>query len=106
MSFNMNNRDYHRLMALLVEVRDNQGLILRRLDHMAKTLDDILADVAEESTTLDSLSVFVQGLKQQIADALSGVTLPPAAQAKVEAVFAGIEANKAKAAKAMEANVE
>lgn len=106
MSFSMNNRDYHKLLALLVEIRHNQGLFAAQLEHIMKTLDDIVADVEEESTTLDSLASFVAGLKQQITDALAGTTLPPPVQAKIEAVFAGIESNKAKLAKAMEANVE
>lgn len=69
------------------------------------TLDQVLADVAEESTQIDSLSAFVAGLKQQIADALAGTTLPPAVQAKVDAVFAGVEANKGKVVAAMAENV-
>lgn len=105
MSLYMNNQDYHRLIALLVEVRNNQRLLLERQDEMAKTLDDILSDVEDESTTLDSLAAFIAGLKQQIADALAGTTLPPATQQKIDAVFAGVEANKAKLAKAVETNV-
>lgn len=69
------------------------------------TLDEVLASVADESTKIDSLSTFIAGLKQQIADALAGVTLPPAVQAKVDAVFEGVEANKAKVVTAMDANV-
>lgn len=69
------------------------------------TLDEVLADVTEEGTKLDSLSTFIAGLKQQIADALSGATLPPAVQAKVDAVFAGVESNKAKVQAALDANV-
>lgn len=69
------------------------------------TLDDILADVTAESTTIDSLSAFIAGLKQQLADALSGTTLPPAVQAKVDAVFAQAESNKQKLADALAANV-
>lgn len=69
------------------------------------TLDEVLASVADESTKIDSLSTFIAGLKQQIADALAGVTLPPAVQAKVDAVFTAVEANKAKVVTAMDANV-
>ena len=69
------------------------------------TLDEVLADVTDEGTKLDSLSTFIAGLKQQIADALSGTTLPAPVQAKIDAVFAGVEANKAKVVAAMDANV-
>lgn len=65
------------------------------------SLDDVAADVQAESTIADSLVVLVQGLEKQVADALSGTTLPPAVQAKVDAVFSGIEANKAKFAAAL-----
>ena len=69
-----------------------------------KTLDDILNDVGDESTKIDSLGTFVAGLKQQLADALAGV-LTPAQQAKVDAIFAAVETNKAKVVAAMDQNV-
>lgn len=76
-----------------------------REEHIMATLDAVLADVQDESTKLDSLSTFIAGLKQQIADALSGVTLPPAVQSQIDAVFAGVESNKAKVQAALDANV-
>jgi hypothetical protein len=60
------------------------------------TLEQILADVTAEPAGIDSLSAFIAGLKQQLADALSGATLPPAVQAKVDAIFAAAETNKQK----------
>lgn len=99
------DRSFHELKALLMEVKDGQGQIRHMMEKMMDTLDNILADVTEESTKLDSLSAFIAGLKQQIADALAGTTLPPAVQAKVDAVFAGVEANKAKVQTALDANV-
>lgn len=87
--------DHHRH---LIQILTNQEKIMA-------TLDEVIADVADESTKLDSLATFIAGLKQQIADALSGVTLPPAVQAKVDAVFAAVETNKAKVVAAMDANV-
>jgi altronate dehydratase len=68
------------------------------------TLDQVLQDVTDESTVIDSISTLVTGLKQQVADALSGATLPPAVQAKVDAVFAQAETNKAKLAAAVTTN--
>ena len=65
------------------------------------TLDQILDDVTSEKTVIDSISVLIAGLKQQLADALSGATLPPAVQEKVDAVFAAAEANKAALAAAV-----
>lgn len=69
------------------------------------SLDDVIQDMTDESTAIDGLSALVAGLKQQVADALAGTTLPPAIQAKVDAVFAAAEANKAKLAAALAANV-
>lgn len=60
------------------------------------SLDDVLADVTGESTRLDSISTLIQGLQQQLADALAGTKLPPAVQAKVDAIFSTAETNKAK----------
>ncbi len=60
------------------------------------TLDQILDDVNAEPTQIDSLSALIAGLKQQLADALSGVTLPTAVQAKVDSIFNQAEANKQK----------
>lgn len=98
------NNQYLKLEALLKDIRWNQGLTLRRLERIMATIDEVLADVTEESSKIDSLVVFIAGLKQQIADALAGVTLPPAVQAKVDQVFAAVEVNKAKVVAAMEAN--
>lgn len=69
------------------------------------SLDDVLKDVTDESTAIDGISTLVAGLKQQLADALAGTTLPPAVQAKVDAVFAQAEINKGKIATALAANV-
>jgi ATPase subunit of ABC transporter with duplicated ATPase domains len=78
--------------------------IEQKLDKIMATLDDVAKDVADESTLIDSLSTLIDGLEQQIKDALSGATLPPAVQAKVDAVFNGAESNKAKLAAALVKN--
>lgn len=68
----------------------------RKVDTIMATLDQVLADVTAEATVLDSISTLIAGLKQQLADALSGTTLPPAVQAKVDTIFADCEANREK----------
>ena len=70
------------------------------------TLDEVLAEVTDESARLDSIQALIDGIKQQLADALAGTTLPPATQQKIDAVFAGLTGNKAKIDKALNANVE
>ena len=79
--------------------------INEKLESIVATLDQILADVTDESTAIDSIVTLITGLKQQVADALAGTTLPPAVQAKVDAIFTAAESNKAKIAAALAANV-
>ena len=66
------------------------------------TLNDIQRDMAEESTLIDGLSTLITGLRQQVADALA--RNDAATQAKVDAIFAQAEANKAKLTAALTAN--
>lgn len=70
---------------------------------MANTLDDVLKDVNDESTLDDSIITLLQGIKAQLDSVLAG-GLTPAQQAKVDAIFSGLEANKAKVAAAITAN--
>jgi hypothetical protein len=74
------------------------------MEKMMATLDQVLADVAEEATAIDGLVVFIAGLKKQIDDLKLG--LSPEEQAKVDAIFAGIEMNKGKVVAALEPKVE
>ena len=85
------------VLAAISEVQQTLGAIMA-------SLDQVLTDVQDESTQIDALSTLTAGLKQQLADALAGVNLPPDVQAKVDAVFAGVEANKAKVVAAINAN--
>lgn len=64
------------------------------------TLQAILDDEAQEATALGQLATAVQQLQgniaaltQQLADALSGATLPADVQAKIDAAFAASKAN-------------
>lgn len=75
-----------------------------KLEHIMATLDQVLADVTAESSQINAVGALITGLKQQIADALSGATLPPAVQAKVDSIFATAEANKAAIQSAIDAN--
>lgn len=86
-----------RIEAALAQQKQTLGAAMA-------TLDEVLTDVEAEGTQIDGLSTLTAGLKQQLADALAGVTLSPAVQAKVDAVFAGVEANKQKVVDAINAN--
>lgn len=63
-------------------------LLSRKVDRIMATLDDILQVVTDEEGQINSVVALIAGLQKQIADALAGATLPPAVQAKVDAVFA------------------
>lgn len=80
------------------------GLITSKLDQIMATLDQILADVVDEHTKIEGLITLLNGIKQQLADALAGTTLPPEVQAKIDAVFDGVEVNKAAIVAALDAN--
>lgn len=70
-----------------------------------KTLDELVAAVTAANTKTDSLITLVGGLKQQVADLLSGAALPAGLQAKVDAAFDAVTAEAAKVQTALDANV-
>ena len=67
------------------DASDRLDRILKLLEQIMATLDQVLADVTAEKTDIASIGTLIAGLKQQLADALAGVTLPPGTQAKVYA---------------------
>ncbi len=75
-----------------------------KVTSMAKTLDDLVAQVEAQSTVVDSLVTLLNGIKQKLDDALSGTTLPPAVHAKVDAIFEADEATTQKMKDAILAN--
>jgi len=94
-------REIHKKLDQILQAVKSQAV---SEEIIMATLDQIIADVSDESTQIDGLSTLTAGLKQQVADALAGTTLPAAVQAKVDAVFAGVEANKAKVVTAINTN--
>jgi predicted choloylglycine hydrolase len=93
-----------RLDQLAAAVSTLQATMVTQGAFQMATLDELLQDVSDESTQIDSLATLTAGLKQQLQDALSGASLPPAVQAKVDAVFAAVDANKGKVVDAINAN--
>lgn len=93
------------LEAKTKRVADNPSLkpmevkILQLVKDMDSKLDELLAEVEDETTVVESVDVFVSGLKQQLADALAGET--PAIRAKVAAIIDRVHANKTKLASAI-----
>jgi hypothetical protein len=95
--------DQDEIIRLLRRILANQAQELANQEIEMATLDQVLADVTDESTQIDSLSTLTAGIKAQL-DAILAGSLTPDQQAKVDAVFAGIEANKAKVVAAINAN--
>lgn len=67
-------------------------------------IDEVISDVEEETTLEDSIITLLGSIQQQLKDALAGVTIPPAVQAKIDRAFSELEANKAKLTAALVAN--
>lgn len=68
------------------------------------TFDDVIANVTALSSKEDSLIALCAGISQQLKDALSGVTLPPAVQAKIDAINDSLTSEVAKVTAAVAAN--
>lgn len=65
----------------------------RMEDTMAKTLDEVIDDITELSTKEDGLVTLMKGLKAQL-DGITSGALTPDQQAKVDQLFAQVEARK------------
>lgn len=74
-------------------VVDKLDMILATQEILMDSIDRIVADVTAQSTEIESLKAFIVSLKNQVADALSGTTLPPAVEARLAAIFPPLEAN-------------
>ena len=83
----------------------HEEILLKLMEKLMATLDDILALVSDEDTKLDSVIALIDGLKKQLDDVLAGTTLPPAVQAKVDALFDKATTNAAKIVDALDTNV-
>ena len=70
-----------------------------------RTIDETLAAVTAADTRVDSIIADRASLKQQLADALSSVRIPPDVQAKINQIFDVSAADAAKVDAALNANV-
>jgi uncharacterized protein YoxC len=83
-------RDQRAILSALRSIHRTEA-------NMAAKIDDLIKDVQDESTVIDGLGAFIQGLKDQLAQ--QGID-----QAKLDQAFAVVEANKARLAAALTAN--
>lgn len=68
------------------------------------TLDETLASVTANATVGGSAVALMASLKARLDDLLSGVTLPPGVQTKIDAIFTASEADKVALEEAILAN--
>lgn len=90
---------------LLRSLRNRMDLIQATLEAIVATLAETLAAVTDEDTKVDGIIALLAGIKQQLADALSGTTLPAAVQAQVDQIFTQATASAGKIDAALTANV-
>lgn len=96
------NRKFDAILLLLQESRKRE---IRDMADVKAQVAAILAGVTEETTLIGGIGKVIDGLKQQVADALANMNIPPDVQANLDAIFSTEEANKAALAAALAANV-
>lgn len=93
-----------RILNRLSRLENGQAHILRKERKIMATIDDVLAGVAELDTQEDSLIALTANIKAALDTALANQGIPADVQEKIDAVFAGIEANKAQVVEAINTN--
>ena len=96
------NRDVILILRSLATLHQQVDRILTKLEIEMRSLDDVLSDVADERTKIDSLIALTNGLRDQVK-ALPGLSAEN--QAKVDQIFDAVESNKAAVVTALDANV-
>ena len=77
----------------------------RKVRKLMGTLDEALAEVASQTTKIASWDALWDAVRQRLADALSGVTLPAQVQAKVDQLLSELRANSLKIDESLAENV-
>jgi ATPase subunit of ABC transporter with duplicated ATPase domains len=88
------------------ELRELLGIVIRNQRHIMNTLQETLEAVNGESDLISGVAALVTGLEGQLKDALAHVGLSAEDQAKVDAIFAAAQRNKAALAAALVTNVD
>lgn len=88
----LNRQQSQDEISLRIEDKVDRLVSLQQLESAIEemqmaSLDETLAKVTEANTKADSLIALTAGIKAQLDEALAGVNLPPAVQAKVDAIF-------------------
>lgn len=92
------------LILILDRIENKQVITLAKVDRIMATIDEVLAGVTELDTLEDSLIALTANIKALLDAALADATVPADVQAKIDAVFAQVEANKVQVSEAVVAN--
>ncbi len=100
-------QDYtlQNIESLTRDVARDVRTLLKRMERAMATFDEVLAEVTAQGSRLDSLDALIEGLRKQVADAVSG-QLTPEQQKAVDDIFAAAKENTARIDKAFDDNVE
>ncbi len=75
-----------------------------KVTNMAKTLEDVAAQLEVQSTVADGIATLLATVKAKLDEVLSGTVVPPGVQAKIDAIFERDEAITKKLQDAILAN--
>jgi len=81
------------------------GKLIRRMEKIMASVDDILVLVSAERGQIDSLVALTGSIKARLDEALAGA-LSPAVQAKVDEIFKDVTDNSTAIVKAINANAD
>ena len=87
----------------LARLNDNLEKFMSDIDDFVAS---VLAKVSAEKTQVDSMVALLHSIKTQLADALAGEKLSPAATAKLAAIMPALEANTTEITDAINANTD
>jgi hypothetical protein len=98
------NQVFASIFARLDALEAFRTLQRREASMADKTMDDVLADITDLRTREEGLAAVTNHLQEQLTAALSGMVIPPDVQAKINAAFDAVEANKTEVIAAINAN--
>jgi hypothetical protein len=86
-----------QMLDILSSIAERVGALEKEIEMVDRSIDEVLADVADEKTQIGGLTKILADTKAKLADVLAqnSGSIPPDVQAKINAVFDGIESNKA-----------
>lgn len=94
----------NRILECLERIENKLNILIKKENKMDVTIDQILAEATSETTLQGSIITLINSIQAQLTAALSGTTIPPDVQAKMNAVFSTLTSNDAAVTAAITAN--